>query len=51
MIMNNDFIMHNKNVDYLRYQERKEYNNSSWERYREKQQRIKENDYSTAIFG
>lgn len=51
MLMNKEFINHNKNVDYLRYQERKEHQKSSYDRYREKQQRIKDNDYSTAAWG
>lgn len=51
MLMNKEFINHNKNVDYLRHQERKESLNNSYERYREKQQRIDDDNYSTAVFG
>lgn len=51
MIMNKEFINHNKNVDYLRYQERKESLNNSFDRYLQRCKDREAENYSAAIFG
>ena len=48
MIMHKEFINHNNNVDFLRYQEHKEHIKNSFDRYYEKLQRIEEENYSAA---
>lgn len=47
MMMNREFIEHNKQVDYLRYQERKENLNNSYDRYRKEYQRRKDEDFES----
>lgn len=51
MLMNKEFINHNKNVDYLRYQERRQQQQTSFDRYMQKQKSREEDSYSTAVFG
>lgn len=51
MIMNKEFIKHNKNVDFLRYQERKQQQQASFDRYMQKEKNREEENYSTAAWG
>ena len=51
MIMNREFIEHNNKVDYLRYQERRQQQQTSFDRYMQKQKSREEDSYSTAAWG
>ena len=47
MMMNREFIEHNKQVDYLRAKERQEHLNSSFDRYINKINRRKDEDFES----
>ena len=47
MIMNREFIEHNRRVDELRNKEYQEYMNKSFDRYLNRTERYEEEDYAT----